>query len=67
MDKKQYLNAIKISNDKRIADLAQMIKNIDETVNNCIIQKRDCETEIAKLGSDNVMLDEIIAIIPDNA
>ena len=66
MDKKEYLNDIKVVNDKRIADLAQMIKNIDETVNNCAVQKSNCEAEIAKLGTDNTMLDEIIAIIPDN-
>lgn len=67
MDKKEYLNIIKVINDKRIDELAQIIKNIDETVSNYAIQKRNCESEIQKLSVDNTMLDEIIAIIPDNS
>ena len=67
MDKKEYLNIIKLANDKRIEELTQIMKNIDDTVSNCAIQKKNCETEIAKLGVDNTMLDEIIAIIPDNS
>lgn len=66
MDKKEYLNAIKIVNDKRREELAQIIKNIDLGVDNYAVQKANAEAEIAKLGVDNVMLDEIIALIPDS-
>jgi len=67
MDKKEYLGVVKLINDKRIDELSQIIKNIDDTVNNCNLQKSNAQAEIEKLGSDNTMLDEIIAIIPDNS
>jgi hypothetical protein len=67
MSKKEYLNNIKIVNDKRMDELNQIIKNIDEGMSNYDVQKINAETEIAKLGVDNTMLDEIIAIIPDNS
>lgn len=67
MSKKEYLNAIKIVNDKRKDELNQIIKNIDEGMSNYDVQKENAAAEMLKLDADNVMLDEIIAIIPDNS
>ena len=74
MSKKDYLNSIKVLNDEKIIELELTIKSTGEAIaqsNKDIVsyeaQQLDCETEIAKLGTDNIMLDEIIALIPDNS
>lgn len=73
MSKKDYLNSIKVLNDERVLELQLTIKSIGEALNQANkdidsynIQQLDCEKQIDQLGNDNIMLDEIIALIPDN-
>lgn len=73
MDKKEYLNSIKIQNDARIGELNLALKSLGEAIAQAEKdlafynqQGLDIEKEIAKFGTDNIMLDEIIAIIPNN-
>lgn len=73
MDKKEYLNSIKIQNDTRIGELNMSLKSLGEAIAQSEKdlafynqQGLDIEKEIAKLGTDNIMLDEIITIIPNN-
>lgn len=73
MDKKEYLNSIKAYNLKKVIELNLSLKSLSEALaqaNKDILfytqQELDIEKEIAKLETDNIMLDEIIAIIPNN-
>ncbi len=74
MSKKDYLNSIKVLNDEKILELELTIKSTGEAIaqsNKDIVsyeaQQLDCEKQIDQLGQDNIMLDEIIALIPDNS
>lgn len=74
MSKKDYLNSIKVLNDEKILELELTIKSTGEAIaqsNKDIAsyeaQQLDCEKQIDQLGQDNIMLDEIIALIPDNS
>lgn len=74
MDKKEYLNSIKIYNNEKIDELNLTLKSLGEAMaqsNKDIAfykqQELDIGIEIAKLGTDNIMLDEIIVIIPNNS
>lgn len=73
MSKKDYLNSIKTTNDERVLELQLTIKSIGEAISQSNkdielynAQQLKCEKDIAQLGADNIMLDEIIAIIPDD-
>lgn len=71
---KDYLNGIKVLNDERVLELELTIKSTGEAINQANkdldlyrMQQFNCEEEITQLANDNIMLDEIITLIPDNA
>ena len=74
MSKKDYLNSIKSLNNERILEIQLTIKSIGEAIDQA---NRDIETynaqqlkseqQISQLTADNLMLDEIIAVIPDDS
>lgn len=74
MDKKEYLNSIKAGNDQKVLELSLSLKSLGEAIaqsNKDLAfysqQQLDLEKQIEQLGNDNIMLDEIIALIPTNS
>lgn len=74
MDKKEYLNSIKAGNDQKVLELSLSLKSLGEAIaqsNKDLAfysqQQLDLEKQIEQLGNDNIMLNEIIALIPANS